>query len=74
MMEVESNLAEKFDPISELPDDLAEARVIAEVSVTVGFMFIAKRRAIFCQLLCYCADVPAASCLPRFGHCRGECL
>lgn len=31
MMEVESSLAEKFDPISELPDDLAEARVIAEV-------------------------------------------
>jgi hypothetical protein len=31
MMEVESNMAEKFDPISELPDDLAEARVIAEV-------------------------------------------
>ena len=31
MMEFESSLAEKFDPISELPDDLAEARVIAEV-------------------------------------------
>ncbi len=29
MMEVENSLAEKF--ISELPDDLSEARVIAEV-------------------------------------------
>jgi hypothetical protein len=29
MMEVENSLAEKF--ISELPDDLSEARIIAEV-------------------------------------------
>ncbi len=35
MMEVENSLAEKF--ISELPDDLSEARVIAEVRFLFEF-------------------------------------
>ena len=45
MMEVENSLAEKF--ISELPDDLSEARVIAEVRNFIQIQFQVKVSFVF---------------------------
>ena len=42
MMEVESNMAEKFDPISDLPDDLLDARVIPEVRIIMLLIWLSR--------------------------------